>query len=118
MQKRRRCYYCRRLYYPNPRCHNPKACSKCQQKRKYDYHKQWREDDPEVMEDRRKATRAWFAERPGHLKRYRALHPEYVERNRQKQRERRSKKRPVDISISILAQHIDLYKEYARSPPR
>ena len=106
MQKRRRCYYCHSLYYPNPRCHKPKACSnpKCQKMRKYDSHKIWRESDPEIMSDRRTATRKWLKKHPKYLKAYRKKHLDYVEQNRRKQREKAGKKKSVDISTLISPQ--------------
>lgn len=112
MRVRIRCRYCGCLFYPDPRCKNPKACrnSVCQRRRKYASDKQWRESDPEVLEDRRLATRVWLVAHPGYLKRYRVLHPASVEQNRKKQRERRNRAR-VDISTSKLAHPANNQKE-------
>lgn|GEM_PF-4482144 len=95
MRKRVRCYYCRRLFYPDSRCQNPIACknTKCQRKRKNASHKQWCDRNPDVQTDRHAVSRSWFAKRPGFWRDYRRKHPKKAERNRCKQRERRNKQR-------------------------
>lgn len=117
-RKQKRCLYCRRLFYVDPRCNNPKACRdpKCQRRRRNEFHKRWRDRDPEVLEDRRRATRDWFSKHRGYLRDYRDRHGDYVERNRKKQRERRRKRR-VDKSTSILGYHIDNQQEYFKLVP-
>lgn len=145
MPRRIRCRYCGRLFYPDPRCRNPKACRDpaCQLRRRYESHKRWCESDPEVMRDRRAANRAWFAHHPGYLREYRAKHPDYVERNREKQRARRRRggvdksivrssypvekqgeyfklvpvDGGVDKSTPIFVKRVDIEGEYAHSPP-
>lgn len=105
MRKKIRCHYCRCLFYPNPGCLNPKACgqSKCQRNRKYEAHKRWLQNNPEIVQDRRQANRDWFASHPDYLKNYRRTHPAYVEKNKKDQarRRRRHKEPPVDKSIPI-----------------
>lgn len=118
MLRRVRCLYCRYLFYSDPRCKNPKACSdpECQRKRRNASHKRWRDADPEVLSDRRRASRAWRRAHPGHKRAYRNDHPEYVEKNRRLQRWRCIIRRVV-VSISISPQLVDRYRELARSLP-
>ena len=150
MRKKIRCRHCQTLFYPHPRCKKPVACSRpnCQRARKYASDKRWRESDPEVLSDRRQATRLWLADHPDYLREYRRSHPDYVERNRIKRRSRRRKepyRSPVDISALISAyppekqddffkltplgagvdistpifvQKIDLYRQSSHPPPR
>lgn len=118
MLMRVRCLYCRYLFYSDPRCKNPKACSdpECQRKRRNASHKQWRDADPEVLSDRRATSRAWRRAHPGHKRAYRNDHPEYVEKNRRMQLAKRVIGRVV-VSISISPQIVDRYRELARPLP-
>lgn len=118
MRRRARCLHCRYLFYPDPRCKNPKACSdpECQRKRRNASHKQWRDADPEVLSDRRATSRAWRRAHRGHKRAYRNDHPEYVEKNRRMQLAKRVIGRVV-VSISISPQLVDKYRELARPLP-
>jgi len=115
IRKRVPCVYCRRLFYPNSRCRNPKACSdpECQRRRRNSSHKQWRDDDPQICADRREASREWRRNNPGHMQKYRKKHPEYVEDNRRKQQRRRFLRRVVK-SIVIAAQPLEKSNEFVR----
>jgi hypothetical protein len=116
--KKIRCKYCRCLFPPDSRTHNPIACQKpeCQRQRKYDSDKKWRYNDPDVMEDRRQSTREWIAAHPNYLQKYRASHPQYVDKNRAKQKQRRSKC-PVDISAPISPYPIEKQNDSLKLPP-
>lgn len=116
MSRRVRCLYCGRLFYPDPRCKNPKACSnaKCQRRRKNSSHKRWRDKAPDVLSDRRADCKKWRQTHPEYMRSYRASHPEYVAQNRRMQRKRYIAKRVVK-SISISPQVLDKYDELSRS---
>lgn len=118
MPRRARCFRCRRLFYPDPRCKHPKACKdpECQRERQYASHKIWRDKDPEVIKDRRETSRNWRRTHSGHMQDYRLKHADYVERNRQQQRGQRLAKRVV-VSISTSPQVVDKYNEFIRSLP-
>lgn len=107
-RKRIRCHFCHHLFYPDPRCKKPIACSKagCQKARKYASDKRWRDSDSELLSDRQQVTRLWLANHPDYLREYRRSHPDYTERNRIKERLRRKKRTyrgPIDISALISA---------------
>jgi hypothetical protein len=51
--------------------------------------------DMAYRENQADAQALWKAKNPGYWKSYRASHPEYVERNRLKQQQRRKRNNPV-----------------------
>jgi hypothetical protein len=119
-RERVRCLYCRRLFRPDPRCCSPRACPDpaCQRRRRNASHKRWRDADPEVLADRRQASREWRRTHSGWMQEYRREHPEYVERNRQMQRKRRLEarlaKRVVKSSV-ISPQVVEKYNQFTQS---
>lgn len=118
IRERIRCLYCRRLFRPDPRCRHPKACPDptCQRRRRGASHKRWRDADPEVLEDRRVASREWRRAHPGYMRSYRSGHSEYVDQNLQRQRNRRLAGRVVK-SIVISPQPLETYSEFERLLP-
>ena len=99
MQKK--CRYCRRLFRPDPRVKKDlqKACGQtsCQKMRKKEAQKKWVEENPDYFKGRYlEYTRSWLKEHPDYLKNYRNSHPEYVQKNRIKQRQRRQRQREAN----------------------
>ena len=88
---------CRRLFLPNPRVKNHRYCDKkdCQRARKARWQRQKMKDDPDYQDDHRDAQQGWIEQNRDYWQRYRALHPDYVKRNRLLQRERDRKRRDL-----------------------
>jgi len=99
MIRRKRCKAegCQDLFAPRSQCKGQKYCSKrgCQQKRKNKWQREKRKTDQDYRANDDDARRSWAEKNPNYSQRYRAGHPEYVEENRQKQRER-NKRRTAD----------------------
>ena len=125
--KQKRCRYCRDLFSPDPRVKNQQiACRKasCRQARKREAQRKWVENNPGYFSGRYPDTQGWLKGHPGYLKAYRETHPEYIRKNRIKQKHRRQKhkeanqvrymassppatdKRGVDIQDTIISQLI------------
>ena len=85
---------CRRLFDPNPRVKNHRYCDKkdCQRARKRRWQRQKMKDDPDYRDDHRDGQQSWIEKNRDYWRRYRALHPDYVKRNRLLQRERDRKR--------------------------
>jgi hypothetical protein len=85
---------CRRLFDPNPRVKNHRYCDKkdCQRARKRRWQRQKMKDDPDYRDDHRDGQQSWIEKNRDYWRQYRALHPDYVKRNRLLQRERDRKR--------------------------
>lgn len=92
---RRRCPACGQSFVPHPCVPCQKYCSslKCQKARRRDYQAQKMRNDPAYRENQQRAQENWRKEHPGYWQGYRKDHPEYVQLNREKQRERNSRRR-------------------------
>jgi hypothetical protein len=89
--------HCRRLFLPNPRVKNHRYCDKkdCQHARKARWQRQKMRDDPDYRDDHRDGQQGWIEQNRDYWRRYRALHPDYVKRNRLLQRQRDRKRRDL-----------------------
>lgn len=86
----RRCRYCDLRFQPS-RCHPQQTVcfqSACQQRRRADSRKLKLISDAEYRQVCRDSARKWRAEHPGYWQQHRAAHPQSVERNRIRQRQR------------------------------
>lgn len=110
--RKKRCRYCGCSFRPDPRAsHHQYSCSKaaCRRKSKRDSQKRWTAKNPDYFAGRyASSTKPWLEKHPGYLKHYRKVHPEYVEKNREKQkiRDRKRKNRNLDIQDVISLQSI------------
>ena len=88
--RRRRCLACGRLFVPCPQVKEQAYCSKpeCQRERKRRWHKKKMADDPDYRQNRRDTQWRWRQAHRDYWQRYRKSHPAYVEKNRERQRER------------------------------
>ena len=96
----RRCCYCDQQFQPS-RCHAQQAvCSQaaCQQRRRADSRKQKLIADPEYRQVCRESARKWRGEHPGYWQQYRAAHPQSVEQNRTRQRQRDQRQRLLHLA--------------------
>ena len=85
------CAHCGRLFNPNPRVKNQHYCSEkeCQRARKRLWQKRKLADDPDYKANQKDAQKTWREKNPHYWKEYRKRSPQYVENNRNRQRERR-----------------------------
>ena len=88
-----RCAHCGCRFVPNPHIRNQRYCGKieCQRARKNSWQRRKLATDPDYQANKRDSQRAWRIRNPGYWQKWRSGHPEYVERNRMFQRERRGR---------------------------
>ncbi len=87
----RRCLICGDGFVPDPRTRQfQKSCSKdsCRRARKALADRAWRARNPGYSSGRAGKTRAWARTYPDYWRDYRAAHPDYAQRNRERTRER------------------------------
>ena len=101
----RRCRYCQQVFQPSKFQPRQAVCSgaACQRKRRTEYHREKIAADPEYREVCRDSRRKWRAGHPDYWKRYREKHPEAVERNRRQQKFRDRKRRLRDLANNTSA---------------
>lgn len=99
---RRHCMACGRLFVPSPRVKEQAYCSagECQRERKRRWHNRKMADDPDYRQNRRDSQRRWREAHREYWRRYRDAHPAYVEKNRQRQRERNRLRRVGSAGIA------------------
>ena len=130
--RQKRCPYCRTSFIPHPRVgRRQKTCghSSCQKALKRENNASWRRRHPAYFRNDYPRLKTWLDQHPGYLKRYRATHPEYVQKNRQAKRLRDRRRRlRVDIQAKIKRQppeiidrlwdlsHADIQDEIALKP--
>ena len=92
--ERRACQHCHNFFSPlrNPQ---QRFCSSrvCQNVRKAIWRGARLENDPDYRENHHHAYQKWREHNPGYWKNYRATHPSYTDRNREKERQRRIHKK-------------------------
>ena len=101
----RRCRYCGQQFQPS-RFHPEQAvCSDpvCQQRRRGDNRKRKLIADPEYRQVCRESARKWRSDHAGYWNQYRATHPQSVERNRARQRQRDLGRRLHHLANNNLA---------------
>jgi hypothetical protein len=106
------CHHCGKLVPRNPRIKKQKFCSSraCQNTRRYTTNKARANKSSECRSLRQARNKRWRDNYPAHeyQKEYRKKHPEYVNRNRELQKERNKKRKPEPSSMIV--------KTYALSP--
>ena len=113
MSKTRRCRYCQRFFLPSVYRPEQFVCSqsKCQSRRRAEYHRQKLKTDEEYQQVARDSQKKWREAHPDYLPHYRAEHPEAVERNRERQQRRDQKRRIRRLEKNNLA--LDLKRSAA-----
>jgi len=119
--RQKRCPYCRGFFIPHPRVgKRQKTCGhpSCQKALKRENNAHWRRRHPDYFRNDYPRLKAWLDQHPGYLKRYRATHPEYVQKNREAKGLRDRRKRlKVDIQAKIKRQNlviIDKLRDFSR----
>ena len=86
----RQCEACRQPFRRRPQ--NPDQCfcsaDACQRERRRRWQAAKRQSDPDYRENQKRAQKTWAERHPDYWRAYREQHPEYVARNRARQRER------------------------------
>ena len=91
MQGRRRCAACGEAFRPCPRVRDQKYCGKeeCRRTRRRRWQRAKRQDDADYRDNQERAQRAWVRENSAYWQTYRSGHPDYVEENRERTKERK-----------------------------
>lgn len=94
----RRCEHCGKKFIPLSNIPGQRYCScrQCQNARRKKWRKQKLAIDQDYKGNQADAQRRWCEKNKGYWGRYRASHPEYVERNRQLQRVRNQRRKGVN----------------------
>ena len=86
----KKCEACGRRFQLRPQTPNQTYCPDlaCQRIRRLRWQQDKRKTDPDYADNQARAQRAWSERNVDYWKNYRAMHPEYVERNRKNQLDR------------------------------
>lgn len=92
---RRQCLACGQSFVPHPSVRKQQYCSAapCQRARRRRTQAARMADDPAYRENQARAAKRWRHDNQGYWRTYRENHPEYVQRNRELQRERNARSR-------------------------
>lgn len=74
----------------------------CRKKRKRETDRKWRKANPQWSQERRGKVRAWAKQHPDYWKQYRDDNPEYVEENRRQTKERMRARRQVFAKQDVI----------------
>ena len=100
------CLHCCKSVPPNPRIKNQKYCSfkECQRARKRSWKKEQYRNNRSYRQKHLEIQKLWSKKRPGYQyqREYREKHPEYVERNRELQRNRTEKQQQSRQIVPLL----------------
>lgn len=100
----RLCRYCQKAFEPSKYRPDQAVCGDaiCQRRRRTEYHRDKIASDPDYRQVCLDSPRKWRASHPGYWKQYRDDHPDAVERNRLRQRQRDEKRRLRDLANNNL----------------
>lgn len=86
----KQCVACGQSFQPCPQVPQQAYCSasSCQRERKRQWQRHKLQTDPDYQDNQARAQQAWSQRNPGYSRKYRDSHPEYVKRNRDRQRVR------------------------------
>ncbi len=102
MVRRKRCRFCRCLFYVDPRVKDKQyACRDvdCQKQRKRSNQANWVSRHPGYFKGRYRNTRRWLDDHPGYLSEYRRQHPEAAEKHAEAERNRRRTRAQLAVDI-------------------
>ena len=100
-----KCQHCHQRFPRRPHLPNQRFCSRkpCQNARKNQWRKEKLAFDMDYKDNQREAQKRWKAKNPDYWRSYRDTHPEYVETNRQKQRQRNQRRKPSSLGQCVIA---------------
>jgi len=98
--KSKRCVVCHQSFQPCPQVPNQSYCSapECQRERRRRWQRNKLQTDPDYRDNQSRAQRAWMDSNPKYFSEYRKAHPDYVESNREKQRQRDAPPQKLEIA--------------------
>lgn len=107
MAKTFRCAHCHEHKYVNPRLKGRRhycGSAACQQARKNAWERKKLQKDADYQSKRKASKDKWRASKPcyDYQRRYRESHPEYVKKNREKQRLRNSRRNESEFLNEII----------------
>ena len=100
--------HCRRPFVPDPRVKGQRYCGKkeCQRLRKRRWQHEKMKTDPDYRKNQQESQQCWVEQNRDYWRRYRANHPQYVERNRLLQKGRDQKRRRQMLAKMDASQEI------------
>ena len=103
---RRRCLACGRTFRPMPQVPDQVYCSDpaCQRLRRRLWQRQKRLEDPAYRENEVRAHQQWLERNKDYWRKYRQMHPDYTDDNRQRQRLRNATRSGAAIANVDLSQ--------------
>ena len=104
---KKRCPYCGKYYTPYLRAaKTQKTCGDiaCKKTHKRKLQRKWKKNNPDGFCQRYVKVKAWLKKHPGYLAKYRAKHPEYVNKDNRRRKARRQKLKikNADIQDTLL----------------
>ena len=99
---KQRCAACDCLFEPRRNVPQQRYCSKraCQRTRRRRWQRQRLKADADYRANQAAAQQRWRERHADYWRRYRQIHPEYAERNREQQRERNRRRRSAGTGPS------------------
>jgi len=99
MKESRPCAGCKKHFHPRPQSPKQRFCSEtiCQKERRRRWQAAKRQNDPDYQENQVRAQAKWAGANPSYWSDYRQRHPDYVKRNRERQRERDARRRVTSV---------------------
>ena len=113
-RSRPRCQACGKEFTPHPSVPRQQYCSavECQRTRRRRTQKRKMAEDPDYRDNQRRAQKHWRDSNGNYWRSYRAGHPEYVQRNRERQRGRNSRLRGQGPRPLAIAKMYELPREF------
>jgi hypothetical protein len=112
----KQCAACGAAFRPRPQVPTQCYCAApaCQRERRRRWQQAKRKRDPDYYDNQTRAHRAWRERNPDYSREYRSQHPDYVENNRERQRDRNRERRAsriarMEVSVPVLALPSGLY---------
>ena len=99
MKESRPCAGCKKHFHPRPQSPKQQFCSEsiCQKERRRRWQAAKRQNDPDYRENQARAQAKWAKANRSYWSDYRERHPDYVKRNRERQRERDTRRRVTPV---------------------
>ena len=99
MKESRPCAECNKHFHPRPQSPKQQFCSEsiCQKERRRRWQAAKRQNDPDYRENQARAQAKWAKANRSYWSDYRERHPDYVKRNRERQRERDTRRRVTPV---------------------
>jgi hypothetical protein len=96
----RRCAACGEAFRPCRRVRDQKYCGEeeCRRTRRRRWQRAKRQGDADYRDNQARAQRAWSGENSAYWQAYRSQHPDYAQANRDKQRQRDSRRRVANLA--------------------